>query len=142
MRRLVFALMAPVLAGAALSAPAVAQQGNAAPAVALSKEQIEQVAFELRVLVSALNSDKVEAPVKEALSQCIYNNSFAKISETMGKVIAENKGKVELRNADQMLFIMVRVCGYDPQKAAAVGAKPATPAPQPARPAGKTPQGR
>ena len=136
------ALLLAAAPGAALA------QGTAAKAPALTKAQIEDIAFRLRVMVSALQSDKVDAQAKEALSQCIYNNSFAKINETMGKVIAENTGKVDKRNADQTLFIMVRVCGYDPAKTAAAKpgatpAKPATPAARPAtKPAPNAPQGR
>ena len=107
------------------------------PAAQLTKAQIEDVAYEMRVLVSALQSDKVDEPSKEALSQCIYNNAFSKISEAMNKVVADNAGKIDKRNADQMLFVMVRVCGYDPQKAAAAKAAPGAAAP--ARPATATP---
>lgn len=138
-----------VLALAALcgAAPVLAQApAPDANVPAPSKEQLEQAAFELRVMVSALQSDKVDAPIKDALFRCIYTNNFAKISDAMGKVIADNAGKVDKRNPDQLLFIMSRVCGFNPQQGAATppaGAAPSAPA-QPAAPAGSAPapQGR
>lgn len=133
--RLASALMG-ALALAALPGTAAAQAGAAKPAQP-TKEQLEDAAYEMRVLISAMQSDKVEAPAKDALFQCLYNNSFAKISEAMAKVVADNAGKVNKRNADQMLVVMAGVCGYRPQQAAAKpGAAPAAkPAPVPARPA-------
>ncbi len=130
----------------AFAAPLLAQ-GAAAPKPALpnaaqpTKEQIEDAAYEMRVMVSALQSEQVEAPVKDALFQCLYNNNFKQVSEAMAKVIAQNPGKVEKRNPDHMLGVMAGVCGYRPKAAGAAapaGPVPATPAPAtPARPQGR-----
>lgn len=129
---------AAIAQGTAPARPAPA--APAAPAASAPKEvtqaQIEDAAFDMRVLVSAMQSDKVEGPAKDALFQCIYQNSFGNIStaisDAIGKVTLENGAKIDRRNPDQVLGVMVRVCGFQPQ--AAAPAKPATPA-APARPA-------
>jgi hypothetical protein len=140
-------VVAAGLALAALPAPVLAQAAGAAPKPGqLSKEQIDDAAFEMRVFVSAMNSDKVEAPVKDALMGCLYQNSFQKISEAIGKVVAQNPDKIAKRNAEQILTVLAGVCGYRPA-APAAGAAPAAPAkPAPAKPAPQSakpsPQGR
>ena len=150
-------LAAAALALAASSAPLAAQgaaTGTTAPKPAQpTKEQLEDAAYEVHVLISAMQSDKVEAPVKDALFECLYQNSFAKISDAIGKIIAQNPDKVAKRNPDQILGIMAGVCGYRPKDAAAAApapgaapAKPTTttpakPAAGPAKP-GTKPQGR
>jgi hypothetical protein len=116
------------------------------PGTQPTKEQIEDAAFEMRVLIGAMNSDKVDAPIKDALFECLYQNNFAKISDAISKVIAQNPDKVAKRNPDQILGVMAGVCGYRP-KAPAAGATPAPAAPTkpaPAAPAkpGAKPQGR
>lgn len=145
-------LLAAVMAFLVQNAPASAQgtaakpATPAAPAAQPTKEQLEDAAYEMRVLISAMNSDKVEAPIKDALFECLYQNNFAKISDAISKVIAQNPDKVAKRNPDQILGVMAGVCGYRP-KAPAAGATPApaVPAkPAPAAPAkpGAKPQGR
>jgi hypothetical protein len=145
-------LLAAVTAFFLQNAPASAQgtaakpAAPAAPTAQPTKDQLDDAAFEMRVLVSAMNSDKVEAPVKDALFECLYQNNFAKISEAISKVIAQNPNKVAKRNPDQILGVMAGVCGYRP-KAPAAGATPAPAAPAkpaPAAPAkpGAKPQGR
>lgn len=137
---LIAALMLGMAAGPALAQGAGAPAAPAAPkGPAPSKEQIEDAAYELRVLISAMGSDKVEAPVKDALFECLYQNNFAKISEAVGKVVAQNPDKIAKRNPDQILGVMAGVCGYRPKPAAA-GATPA-PAPTPAKPASPAPSG-
>jgi len=130
---------APVSAQAAPAKPA-------APGAQPSKEQVEEAAFQMRVLVGAMNSDKIEAPIKDALFECLYQNNFAKISEAISKVIAQNPDKIAKRSPDQVLGVMAGVCGYRP-KVPAAGATPAPAAPAkpvPATPAkpGAKPQGR
>jgi hypothetical protein len=113
------AALAMAMAMAAAPMPAAAQAAKAPPAP--SKVQLEKAALRLRVLMSALQSDKVEQPVKNALFSCIYSNSMAKISDGMDKAIAANKQvKVDTANPTQLLGVMAAVCGYRP-------AKPATP---------------
>jgi hypothetical protein len=133
---------APASAQASAAKPAA----PAAPGAQPTKEQVEDAAFEMRVLIGAMSSDKVEAPIKDALFECLYQNNFAKISDAISKVIAQNPDKVGKRNPDQILGVMAGVCGYRP-KTPAAGATPApaTPAkPAPAIPAkpGAKPQGR
>lgn len=86
----------------------------------------------LKVLISGLQSDKVDPPAKGALVGCIYNNSLEKISESMDKVIAENPGKIHRENPSEMLSAMVAICGYKPTAAAptSTGAATQQPAPQ------------
>jgi len=124
----------PLIAlGAALvAAPAAAVAPKKAPAkapVAATAQtpppEVEHAMFYLKVLISALQSDKVEQPVKGALVGCIYNNSLSKITDSMDKVIAENAGKISRDDPNQVLSAMVAICGYKP-----VGAAPAAATPQ------------
>ena len=123
---------------------------NLPPSLQPTKEQIEDAAYQMRVLVAGMNSDKVDAPIKDALFECLYQNSFAKISDGIGKVIAGNPGKINKRDPEQVLGVMAGICGYRPKpEAAAATPAPATPAPAtPARPEpapakpGDKPQGR
>ncbi|HEY1124961.1 MAG TPA: hypothetical protein VGE65_04960 [Sphingobium sp.] len=127
---------------AAPAARAPTPATNLPPSLQPTKEQIEEAAFQMRVLVAGMNSDKVEAPVKDALFECLYQNSFSKISDGIGKVIAGNPGKINKRDPEQVLGVMAGICGYRPKPDAA--AAPATPAPTPTTPAkpGDKPLGR
>ncbi|MFD2136414.1 inositol monophosphatase family protein [Novosphingobium resinovorum] len=80
----------------------------------------------LKVLISGLQSDKIEEPVKGALVGCIYDNSLGKITESMDKVIAENSGKISRDNPSELLSVMAQICGYKPT-APAAGAAPPNP---------------
>jgi len=143
-------LLAAATIFAASHAPVSAQTTApkpATPATQPTKEQIEDAAFQMRVLVGAMNSDKVEAPVKDALFECLYQNSFSKISDGIAKVIAQNPDKIAKRDPAQVLGVMAGICGYRPKPADAAATpapaapgKPA-PAPAPAKPGAK-PQGR
>jgi len=121
---------------AAKPAPATTPPAASAPAGQPSKDQLEDAAFDMRVFVSAMASDKVEGPIKDALFECIYNNNFGKISDGIGKVAAQNPDKVAKRNPEQILGVMASLCGYRPKPAEA-GAAPAAPAP--AKPATAAP---
>ena len=111
-------IAALTLALVGLPVSASAQAAKTPP----SKAQMETVSLRFRVLVSALQSDKVEQPVKNVLFSCIYSNSMAKISEGMDKAIAANKQvKVDTSNPTQLLGIMAGVCGYRPAKPTGAG---------------------
>ncbi len=83
-----------------------------------SQAEVNDAMLYLKVLISGLQSDKVEQPMKGALVGCLYNNSLGKITESMDKVIAENPGKIHKDNPTELLSVMVRICGYNPQAAA------------------------
>ncbi|MGE4305603.1 MAG: hypothetical protein AB7E24_16420 [Novosphingobium sp.] len=83
-----------------------------------SQAEVNDAMLYLKVLISGLQSEKVEQPVKGALVGCLYNNSLGKITESMDKVIAENPGKIHKDNPAELLGVMVRICGYNPQAAA------------------------
>ncbi|MFZ2998472.1 hypothetical protein [Sphingobium sp.] len=108
--------MTPVAAHAQAAAKGAAK---AAP----SKAQIADAAGVLRVITSALQSDSVEQPVKNALFECMYANPVSKISEATDKVIAANPGKIDRKDASQMLVVIAGVCGFRP-------AAPTAPAPK------------
>jgi hypothetical protein len=133
---LVAGLAAPAQAAAPKKAPAKAaaapaKTGSAAPAGAHAPSpEVERAMLYLKVLISGLQSDKVDPPAKGALVGCIYNNSLEKISESMDKVIAENPGKIHRENPSEMLSAMVAICGYKPTAAAPAGAATQQPAPQ------------
>ncbi|WP_334185238.1 hypothetical protein [Novosphingobium sp.] len=122
-------------------AKAASTKPAAAPAAGAhaASPEVETAMLYLKVLISGLQSEKVEAPAKGALVGCIYNNSLQKISESMDKVIAENPGKISRDNPTELLSAMVAICGYKPT-APATGA-PAAPG-APATPQQPAPQGR
>ncbi|WP_443970893.1 hypothetical protein [Sphingobium sp. CR28] len=105
----------------ALAGVPVMAQAPKAPAARPrpSKPQLESAAASLKIILSALQSDKVEAPIKDALFGCMYENNLAKISEATDKVIAANSGKVDRKNPNQMLGVIAGVCGYRPKTAPA-----------------------
>lgn len=109
--------------GSALAAPSAKVSAKAsAPARAAtpgSESQVQDAMLYLKVLISGLQSDKVEQPVKGALVGCLYNNSLGKITDSMDKVIAENPGKISKDNPSELLSVMVRICGYKPEAAPA-----------------------
>ena len=71
-----------------------------------SKAQLANAAFVLRVMSSALQSDEVEQPVKNKLFECLYSNSVSQISGAVDKVVAANPGKVDRKDASQMLAVI------------------------------------
>ncbi|MCJ2177599.1 hypothetical protein [Novosphingobium album (ex Hu et al. 2023)] len=109
------ALLAAALPGTSALAAAPAKAPAQAPA---NKAEVQDAMLYLKVLISGLQSDKVEQPVKGALVGCLYNNSLGQITESMDKVIAENPGKIHKDNPSELLGVMVRICGYNPQAAA------------------------
>jgi len=153
MRNLATILASAVLvlgAGNAFAAPAKAPAKRAAPAKAASapatpaEQAAEQDAMlYLKVLISALQSEKVEQPVKGALVGCLYSNSLGKITASMNQVIAENPGKIHKDNPSELLGVMARICGYQPTGTVAgpgaPSANPPVPAPSssPSAPVGR-----
>jgi hypothetical protein len=107
-------------------AKAASTKPAAAPAAGAhaASPEVETAMLYLKVLISGLQSEKVEAPAKGALVGCIYNNSLQKISRD---------------NPTELLSAMVAICGYKPT-APATGA-PAAPG-APATPQQPAPQGR
>ncbi|WP_217998635.1 hypothetical protein [Novosphingobium naphthalenivorans] len=110
------AALAAALAGTGAMAATPAKAPAKAPA---SKVEVQDAMLYLKVIISGLQSDKVEQPVKGALVGCLYNNSLGQITDSMEKVIAENPGKIHKDNPSELLGVMVRICGYNPQAAAA-----------------------
>jgi anti-sigma factor RsiW len=108
--------------GLAIGAQPAALHAQAAPKGAPTKAQIDNAAVVLGIITSALQSEQVEQPVKNALFECLYANSVAKVSEATDKVIAANAGKVDRKDPSQMLAVIAGVCGYRP--AAKPAAKP------------------
>jgi hypothetical protein len=139
----IIALGAALAATPALAAPASKAAGKAPSKAATaaptteSPAEVKDAMLNLKVLISALQSDKIEQPVKGALVGCMYNNSLGKITDSMEKLIADNPGKVSRDNPNQVLSALLAVCGYRAESTAA-GAPTAGPAPAPtATPAGR-----
>ena len=82
-----------------------------------TKAQLDNAAHVLRIVTSALQSNEVEPPVKSALFDCLYSNSVSKVSEATDKVIAANPGKIDRKDASQMLAVIAGTCGYRPAAA-------------------------
>jgi hypothetical protein len=136
----IIALGAALAATPALAATKSAAKPAAKPAMAAAAAQppaqVQDAMLYLKVLISALQSDKIEQPVKGALVGCLYNNSLGKITDSMEKLIADNPGKVSRDNPNQVLSALVAVCGYRAEGAAAAPSATPTPAPK-ATPAGR-----
>lgn len=111
---LAVALLGLGSAGALAAGPAKAPARAPIPA---AQTQPQRATLYFSVLVGALQSPKLEQPVKAALMGCIYSNSLGKITESMDKVIAENPGKIHRDNPGELLGVMVRICGYTPPAA-------------------------
>lgn len=111
-----------------------------APSAEDEKAQEEDAMLYLKVLISGLQSEKVEQPVKGALVGCLYNNSLGQITDSMNKVIAQNPGKIHKDNPSELLGVMARICGYKPQ-ATPSGTGPAPVAPS-TGPSANAPTGR
>ncbi|WP_420143219.1 hypothetical protein [Sphingobium sp.] len=105
--------------------PVALPAAGLAQATAPSRAQLDNAAHVLRVVMTAMQSNEVEQPVKNALFDCVYSNSIGKISEATEKVIAANPGKVDRKDASQMLAVIAGTCGYRPPAGAAPAKKPA-----------------
>ncbi|MEJ2409739.1 MAG: hypothetical protein P8Y48_10495 [Novosphingobium sp.] len=116
MRTIAKIMTSAALAGLLASTGALAAAPAKAPVKAgADKTEVQDAMLYLKVLISGLQSDKIEQPVKGALVGCLYNNSLGKITDSMEKVIAENPGKIHKDNPSELLGAMVRICGYNPQ---------------------------
>ncbi len=136
----VLAAVAALTATPVLAAPKSAKTATApaaAPAAGAPQmgETQQHALMYLRVFISALQSDKLEQPVKGALVGCIYNNSLSKLTDSVDKLIVDNPGKVSRDNPSQVLSAMLAVCGYQPEAAAGQAAPQST---APAAPAAKS----
>lgn len=125
---MILALGAMMVSGPAFAAPKAAPKPKtSAAASAQAPQEVQDAMLYLKVLISALQSETIEQPIKGALVGCLYNASLGTITENMGKLIAQNPGKVSRDNPTQVLSALLAVCGYD-SAAAKPGAKPAAPA--------------
>lgn len=94
----------------------VGSAGAQAPAKP-SKTQIDNAGRDLAILSAAMGSDKVPNPVKNALFQCLYQNTLAKISDGTTKALAASK--LDRADPSKVLGVMAGVCGYRPGAAPA-----------------------
>ena len=117
--------LAGVLCVAAV--PTLAQQPSTEkpPTTEEQKRTLEY----LKVLIGALQSDKIEEPVKGALVGCIYSNSLRMIGQAMDETISKAPASFDRTNPSNLLGVMARVCGYKPEKEAATPSPSSTPAP-------------
>ena len=87
-----------------------------------------------RTFSIALNSDKVQPQVKNALVSCLYNNPMKRISVATGNVFEKNKN-LDPKKPEQVYSVAAQLCGVKPVTASADGAK--APAQAAAKPAGR-----
>lgn len=133
------ALGAVLIASPVLAAPAPKAATKPATAAAAGPQpapQVQDAMLYLKVLISALQSETIEQPIKGALVGCLYNDSLGAITENMGKLIAQNPGKVSRDNPTQVLSAMLAVCGYQPEDTPTQSGAAAKPAPK-AAPTGR-----
>jgi hypothetical protein len=102
---------------ASAAKPATAQQqiGN-------TPEDRARGAVIFRTFTIALNSDKVQPQVKNALVSCLYNNPVKNISAATGNVFEKNKN-LDPKKPEQVYAVAARLCGVKPQTAKADPAK-------------------
>jgi len=133
-RRLVLGAVALALTcSPVVAAPAATPVTAAVPA---PDEDVRRAMLYLDVLVSGLQSPKVDEAMKGTLIGCLYANSLGTIAKSMDKVIADNPGKIDTAKPDQMLGVMARICGYKPAPAARIPSDP-VPAPSGSAPVGR-----
>ena len=101
------------LATAALMLSAAPLQAQEEP-VELTQEEQERVIRDLQVLIGGLQSENVEDEVKTVLVACIYANSLKTISDEMASVLEANP-QLDQTQGSQLLAVMARICGYQPQ---------------------------
>ena len=116
------------------ASPALAQEVKQQPAAKEPSVAEQQHTLEyLKVLISALQSDKVEEPVKGALVGCLYGNSLRTIGLAMDEAISKAPASFSRTDPNNLLGLMAHVCGYKPEPGAVAGSPaPATkPKPKP-----------
>ncbi|QIQ86233.1 hypothetical protein [Erythrobacter sp.] len=116
---------APALALAACAASPAFAQDAAAPAD--TPETRQHAVENMTLLMSALNSEAVEAEVKNVLMGCIYNNSMRQITVAMDNAIAANPEQFDRTDSGVMLGVMAGICGYQAQPGGAASEAPAQP---------------
>lgn len=84
-----------------------------------TKAQIESAGRDLTILAAAMQSDKVPNLVKNALFQCLYQNTLAKVSDATSKALAANK--LDRSDPSKVIGVMAGVCGYRPGGSAPAG---------------------
>lgn len=94
--------------------PAVAQEAQVRQAQPASPEFQKRAVENLRVLISGLQSEKIETEIKDVLVACLFANSLGEISEAVDKAIEANPERFDRSNPNQLLGVMVGVCGYQP----------------------------
>jgi hypothetical protein len=128
------ALGAALAVTPAVAAPAKKAAAPAAPAASAGQQppaEVQHAMLYLKVLISGLQSDQVEQPVKGALVGCLYNNSLGKITDSMDKVIAENPSKISRDNPSELLSAMAAICGFRPSgEASSAPTAPSSTAPK------------
>jgi hypothetical protein len=130
----ILALGAALCASPALAAPAPKAAPKPAAAAAKGTQppaEVQDAMLYLKVMISALQSDTLEQPIKGAIVGCLYGESLGDITSNMSKLIAQNPGKVNRDNPSQVLSALLAVCGYRAEDAPAAGAAGA-PASKPA----------
>lgn len=121
----------------AASAPKKAPKpATSAAADAKPPQQVQDAMLYLKVMISALQSETLEQPIKGAIVGCLYNATLGTITENMTKLMAQNPGKVSRDNPTQVLSALLAVCGYNASEAAAQPGGTA-PAAKPTAPAGR-----
>ncbi len=137
---LVAGIAAPL---AAQNAPAPAATTAAKPAaqrIGNTPEDRTRGAVIFRTFTIAINSDKVQPEVKNALVSCLYNNPVKNISAATGNVFEKNKN-LDPKKPEQVYAVAARICGVKPVTADAAAAKAPTQtaaaAKKPSQPSGR-----
>jgi len=110
---------------AAQNAPAPAAAKPATQQIGNTPEDRSRGAVIFRTFTIAINSDKVQPEVKNALVSCLYNNPVKNISAATGSVFEKNKN-LDPKKPEQVYAVAARVCGVKPVTADAAAAKAPT----------------
>lgn len=117
-KTLLAALLAAGIAApvAAQNAPAPAATSAAAAQPGNTPEDRARGAVIFRTFNIAVNSDKVQPQVKNALVSCLYNNSMKTISVATGNVFEKNKN-LDPNKPEQVYAVAAQLCGVKPATA-------------------------
>jgi len=133
-------LLAAFLA-AAVATPLAAQNASAPAATPAVVQQVGNTPEDrargviiFRTFNIAINSDKVQPEVKNALVSCLYNNPMRNISVATGGVFEKNKS-LDSKKPEQVYAVAARLCGVKPATADAAAANAPAQAAAPATPA-------
>lgn len=111
------ALAAAALALMTAAAPASAQTSKAAtPHAKPTKAELDNASRNFKIMLAAMQSDKIPDDVKGRLFICMYQVGFGEISTATDKLLESRK--LDTTKPGEVIGAMAAVCGYQPKESA------------------------